>query len=378
MTPFQHGGNIASFAKACGCQPDEVIDLSSNINFVAPYIDIDFSTLPIAPYPDYTELYERLANYMGVSADQMEVFNGGSSAIFSLYASFDAQFAERFLDSSRFHSIARAVANTVGAPSGLGAPWSPSSETSVHKRLNVIYAPAYLEYKKAAERFGFEVHLIDRFSQMDAEVPEGSLVVFVNPATPDGAWYDMEPYLKRWAEWGCTVLVDESFLAFTSHSSVSRYLDRYPNLYILTSMTKYFGAAGMRIGVLVSSADNIATLRQREPLWKLSAFDAAYLLAALEDETFVARSESANREAKTWLLDVLESSPWVETIYPGEANFVLVRLRGMRAEELQKRLLPHRVLVRDCANFDGLDAHHVRIAVKAIEQMEPLAEVLGG
>ena len=38
MTPFQHGGNIVAFAKTCGCQPDEVIDLSSNINFVAPYI----------------------------------------------------------------------------------------------------------------------------------------------------------------------------------------------------------------------------------------------------------------------------------------------------------------------------------------------------
>ncbi len=349
MTPFQHGGNIAAFAKTCGCQPDEVIDLSSNINFVTPRIDVDFNVLPIAPYPDYTELYERLANYMGVSIDQMEVFNGGSSAIFSLYA---------YLSDCR----------------GGGTP----TYSAMLPQTNVIYSPAYLEYKKAAERFGFEVHLIDRFSQMEVEVPEGSFVVFVNPATPDGAWYDMEPYLRRWAEQGCTVLVDESFLAFTSHPSVSRYLDRYPNLYILTSMTKYFGAAGMRIGVLVSSADNIAALRQREPLWKLSAFDTAYLLSAMEDEMFAARSEVANREAKAWLLDVLGSSPLVETIYPGEANFVLVRLRGMRVEELQRRLLPHRILVRDCANFDGLDAHHVRIAVKAIEQMEPLAEVLGG
>ncbi len=356
MTPFQHGGNIVAFAKACGCQPDEVIDLSSNINFVTPRIGVDCNMLSIASYPDYTELYERLASYMGVSIDQMEVFNGGSSAIFSLYAHlFDCR----------------------GGGDHRKCLWcTPTYNTSRPK--NVIYSPAYLEYKKAAERFGFEVHLIDRFSQMEAEVPEGSFVVFVNPATPDGAWCDMEPYLKQWAERGCTVLVDESFLVFTPYPSVSRYLERYPNLYILTSMTKYFGAAGMRIGVLVSSADNIAALRQREPLWKLSAFDTAYLLSALEDETFAARSEVANREAKAWLLDVLRSSPWIETIYPGEANFVLVRLRGMRVDELQKRLLPYRVLVRDCANFDGLDEYHVRIAVKAIAQMEPFAEVLGG
>ncbi len=357
MTLFQHGGNIAAFAKTCGCQPDEVIDLSSNINFVTPHIGVDFNALSIASYPDYTELYGRLASYMGVSVDQMEVFNGGSSAIFSLYAHlFDCR----------------------GGDDHRKCLWCTPTYSAMLPQANVIYSPAYLEYKKAAERFGFDVYLIDRFSQMEAEVPEGSLVVFVNPATPDGAWYDMEPHLKRWAERGCTVLVDESFLAFTPHASVSRHLDRYPDLYILTSMTKYFGAAGVRIGVLVSSADNIAALRQREPLWKLSALDAAYILSALKDETFAARSAVANREAKAWLLKVLESSPWVETIYPGEANFVLVQLRGLDANELQRRLLPHRILVRDCANFDGLDAYHVRIAVKAIEQMEPLAEVLRG
>ena len=342
MTPFQHGGNIAAFAQVCGCSPDEVIDLSSNINFVTPNVNVDFNTLPIASYPDYSELYERVAGYCGVAVEEMELFNGGSSAIFSLFA---------HLSECR----------------GGGTPTYVS-----------VYSPAYLEYKKAAERFGFAVHLIDRSSQMDVEVPKGSLVVFVNPATPDGAVYEMEPLLERWAARGCRVLVDESFLGFTSRPSVSCYLDRYPHLYILTSMTKYFGAAGMRIGALLSSETNIVALRRREPLWKLSSFDTAYLMGALDDATFSKRSAQANGAAKGWLLEVLERSPLIETIYPGEVNFVLVQLCGMQAEELQARLVPHRILVRDCANFDGLDSYHVRIAVKSIEQMRPLAEVLRG
>ena len=343
MTPYQHGGNITAFARSCGCRPDEVIDLSSNINFITPRIDVDFNALSIAPYPDYTDFYRTLAAHMGVSAEQMEVFNGGSSAIFSLYATFTSHL----------------------------------SPLTSHL-TNVIYAPAYLEYKKAADRFGFNVQIVDRFSAMEAVVPEGSWVVFVNPATPDGAWYSMEPLLERWAARGCRVLVDESFLAFTPYPSASRFLEWYPDLYILTSMTKYFGAAGVRIGVVISREENIAALRRREPVWKLSAFDVAYIEAALRDGTFAARSAEGNRKAKGWLLERLASSPWVEQIYPGEANFVLVRLRGMTAAELQARLVPHRILVRDCANFDGLDAYHVRIAVKAIEQMEPLTEVLRG
>ncbi len=36
MTTYQHGGDIQNFAKKAGCRVEEVIDLSSNINFVKP------------------------------------------------------------------------------------------------------------------------------------------------------------------------------------------------------------------------------------------------------------------------------------------------------------------------------------------------------
>ena len=146
MTTFAHGGDVTSFAHSCGCRVDEVIDLSSNINFVKPAINIDFNSLDIAPYPNYDALYEAVAKHYTVDLKEMELFNGGSSAIFSLFA-----------------YLKGAVAT---------APYVS------------IYSPAYLEYKKAAERFGYEVQIIDRFTKMHADVPEGSLVVFVNPSTP--------------------------------------------------------------------------------------------------------------------------------------------------------------------------------------------------
>jgi len=47
MKPFEHGGDIIAFAETCGCNVNEVIDLSSNINFIKPHIDIDFNTVEI-------------------------------------------------------------------------------------------------------------------------------------------------------------------------------------------------------------------------------------------------------------------------------------------------------------------------------------------
>jgi len=117
MTTFEHGGDVTAFAKACGCDISEVIDLSSNINFVKPHVNIDFNALDIAPYPNYETLYESIASHYGVNIEEIELFNGGSSAIFSLF---------RLLKGN-------------------------------HKGLPLrctIYSPAYLEYKKAAGFLG--------------------------------------------------------------------------------------------------------------------------------------------------------------------------------------------------------------------------------
>jgi len=338
MTPFEHGGDVTAFAKACNYEVSEVIDLSSNINFVKPSIDADFNTLDIAPYPNYDTLYEAVASHYTVKVEEMELFNGGSSAIFSL-----------------FQHVKGALAN---------APYV------------TIYSPAYLEYKKAAKLFGYKLEIIDRFENFNAEVKENSLIIFVNPSTPDGMYYDIESLLQKWQEKNCTVLIDESFIEFTSHTSITKVLENYPNLYILKSMTKFFGAAGIRVGTLISQAKNIKALGTKEPLWKLSAFDATYIQEVLTDKTFKACSDIANEESKNYLLRVLNNSKYIKTIYPSNANYILVELKDITAKELQEKLIPHKVMIRSCENFDGLGAYHVRIAVKSIDNLEKFKEVL--
>jgi len=200
-------------------------------------------------------------------------------------------------------------------------------------------------------------------------------VVFVNPSTPDGMFYDIVPLLKKWQEKNCTVLVDESFIELTSKSSVTQYLAEYPNLFILKSMTKFFGAAGIRVGTLISQASNIAKLKAKEPLWKLSAFDATYIKTVLRDSTFKEVSDVYNKEAKHYLLEILQNTKEVEHIYPSFANYILVKL-NITAKAFQEKLIPYNIMIRDCSNFDGLGEHHVRIAVKSIAELTKLKEVL--
>ena len=177
MNTFEHGGQIELFAQELSCDIDEVIDLSSNINFTKPQINIDFNNIDISSYPTYSKLFTSLANNYKVNTSQIELYNGGSSAIFSLFS-------------------------------------------HLKKEHCTIYSPAYLEYKKASITYNYEYDLINRFTQMNRAVQKNSLVVFVNPSTPDGQYYDIENYLQAWDKLNCTVLIDESFLDFTNYKSV--------------------------------------------------------------------------------------------------------------------------------------------------------------
>jgi len=338
MTPFQHGGDITAFAKQCHCHPSEVIDLPSNINFIKPHITLDFNALEIASYPNYEQLYATIASHYGVEVKQMELFNGASVAIFRLFEYLKSTLAP------------------------------PPSVT--------LYAPAYLEYKKASEVFGYPLHLIDRFSNLDAEVEEGSLVVFVNPSTPDGYSYDIALLLQQWIAKGCTVLIDESFLEFTNKPSSIAQIYNYDKLYILKSMTKFYGSAGIRIGALLSNSHHINALKKREPAWKISTFDSAYIQHALTDKSLFERTQKALQESKRMLLSLLESLPYIESVYPTHANYLLVKLSTLTAQAFQEKLTPYRILVRNCSNFDGLDHFHVRIAIKDTQSITQLTKAL--
>ena len=333
MKTFEHGGQIEEFAKDLGCNIQEVIDLSSNINFIKPDINIDFNNLDISSYPIYDKLYKKIADNYDVKTEQIELFNGGSSAIFALFRHLDLNHC-------------------------------------------TIYSPAYLEYKKACMNFGYKLETINRFENINTSVKNGSLVIFVNPSTPDGKYYDIDSLMNYWIQKDCTVLIDESFLDFCNGQSAIKYLEKYNKLYILKSMTKFYSSAGIRVGTIVSNEKNIDSLKRFEPMWKLSNFDSNYLSSALEDRSFKKKSKAINEKNRLELEKILKNSTLVKSIYESNANYILARLKTLKANELQEKLKPYKIMIRNCENFDFLDDSYIRIAVKSTNNLEVLKKAL--
>ncbi|BFU78917.1 histidinol-phosphate transaminase [Arcobacter sp. 15-2] len=330
---FKHGGDVKGFALEIGCGLNEVIDLSSNINFIKPDKNIDFNTIDISSYPTYEKLYKNIANLYKIEDSELELFNGASSAIFSLFKLFDT-------------------------------------------RLCYIYSPAYLEYKKAAHTFDYHLELVNRFVDLDIEVEENSLVVFVNPSTPDGSFYDIDALLSKWMEKNCTILIDESFIEFSMQKSCLEYINKYDKLYVLKSLTKFYSCAGVRIGSVVSSVKNIEAIKKYEPMWKISELDMAYVNEVIKDKKFPQISKAVNITNKEYLVKILKEFKYTNHIFDSSANFVLVQLKEINAQKLQELLKPYKIMIRDCSNFDFLDDEFVRIAVKSTKNLEKLKKAL--
>jgi len=233
-----------------------------------------------------------------------------------------------------------------------------------------------LEYKKAAYTFDYHVELVNRFVDLDTEVCENSLVVFVNPSTPDGSYYDIDILLSKWMAKNCTILIDESFIEFTQHKSCIEYINKYDKLFILKSLTKFYNCAGVRIGSVVSSISNIEKIKKYEPMWKISEFDMNYINAVIQDKKFPKISRAINITNKEYLVKILKEFKYTNHIFDSSANFILLQLKIINSVQFQELLKPYKIMIRDCSNFDFLDDEFVRIAVKSIKNLKKLKEAL--
>jgi threonine-phosphate decarboxylase len=331
---MNHGGNIYQFAKRLGCQPEQVLDFSANIN---PVQAVDLSCLQdvqLTPYadPDYSLLKQAIRQRYPVPAVvDIELFNGASAAIFALLR-------------------------------------------RVQPKDLVLYTPLYGEYAHIAGELGCTVHNINRFNEVIADIPEHSTVIFVNPSTPDGQLYDMPDLLAKWQAANCTIIIDESFLDFCEADSVAEHITHYDKLYVIKSLSKFYGCAGIRIGFIWAATAAIKELQRSEPAWKLSSLDMAYMQQALANTAFIEQTRNQTAHLRGLLHQALHESGLFEKIYPGQANFLLTKLANLDGYQLQAQLEPSRILIRVCDNFEGLDRSHVRFAVKDEQAIARLAD----
>lgn len=140
------------------------------------------------------------------------------------------------------------------------------------------------------------------------------------------------------------VVVDEAYVEFSHGDSLLPLLEGRPNLVISRTMSKAFGAAGLRLGYLAADPAVVDAVQLVRLPYHLSAVTQATALAALEHTDTLLKYVEQLKAERDRLVTELRATGYEVT--DSDANFVQFG-RFPDAHAVWRQILDRGVLVRD-------------------------------
>ncbi|MGI8643479.1 MAG: histidinol-phosphate transaminase [Thermomicrobiales bacterium] len=205
------------------------------------------------------------------------------------------------------------------------------------------------------------------------------LILVCNPNNPTGNLFAPAAVEHIVANAPCLVAIDEAYAEFAGTTSLPQ-MDRYPNVCVLRTMSKFAGLAGMRIGYGIFPAELMPHLWRVTPAFcNLTAVSTAAAIASLDDLPYLRGVIARIVSDRDQLAEQLRSLPGVEP-FPSATNFLLVRLPVDDANAIATTLARRGIHVR----YFGNPAHGIRdclrVSIGTAEEntafFEDLAEIL--
>jgi len=198
------------------------------------------------------------------------------------------------------------------------------------------------------------------------------LIAIANPNNPTGTVVPRADLLRTLrAVPDAAVLVDEAYFDFYGESLLAE-VAKFPNLFVARTFSKAYGLAGLRIGVLVGNAAQMAMVRRVGSPYNVNAVALACLPEALSDQDYIRQYVAEVRQGRELLEEELRSLKL--RFWPSQANFVLVRI-GERHTAFVDAMRDRGILVRDRSGDSGCDGC-VRISVGSNAQTKQLIPAL--
>ncbi|MGI0089904.1 MAG: threonine-phosphate decarboxylase CobD [Nitrosopumilaceae archaeon] len=344
--PVQHGGIYSS-----GLKLDlQVLDFSSNVNplgFPAVVKDVikkNTSLLSVYPDPNSSKIREDLAKYTRFPKDQIVVGNGATEIIYN--------FCTAFLQKN--------------------------------SRV-VIPIPTFGEYEAAARLRGAQVfyfktmNLNDNISQLKTRIAKTNCIFICNPNNPTGTLVRRKNVLKILEmayNKSILVFLDECFIELVpeSNESLVQCLNEFDNLFILRSMTKSFGLAGLRVGYGLGSKKVIDVLMRIKMPWNVNGLAQKAASVALSNTSHLTKTRKLIKREFKFLRDSISKINGF-TCYDSSTNFILIKSK-INSKTIQKKLIEKKILVRDCSTFRGLNNKFIRVAIRTHKENVRLVKAL--
>lgn len=249
------------------------------------------------------------------------------------------------------------------------------------KECMLTVDPTYGMYQVAAEvnnvtcrkvklTSDFQIDMPAFLSQIDDTV---KAIYLCSPNNPTGNSLNRKDINQILDTFKGIVVVDEAYIDFSSLPSYTKDLSKYPNLVVFQTLSKAWGAAGIRLGMAFASPEIISVLNKIKYPYNVNQLTQEKALEILNNQETMKSQLTLILSERTRLQQELTAIPCVRKIYPTDANFILVDVGD--ADAVYQKLVDQGIIVRN-RNKVVLCAGCLRITVGTEEENTALLNAL--
>ena len=250
----------------------------------------------------------------------------------------------------------------------------------------IVPLPSYMYYEYLLKQYGakpvyakwdLEKNRLDEQSIYDAITPKTKMIFLCTPNNPTGTLIDKE-VLRDIARKNPEILIviDEAYFEYSEVTNKDLIND-FNNVFIIRTMSKVLGLAGMRIGYGLACEEIIEYMHRIKPVFSLTRLSFAAALNTFKDRHYIEESIRKGIESRQYLYDEISKIDGLN-VFPSKSNFMLIRVKdtGFTASQLALELMKKGIIVRDCTSFKGLDEYWIRISICTLQEDKKFIEIL--
>ncbi|WP_454442747.1 histidinol-phosphate transaminase [Vibrio bathopelagicus] len=245
----------------------------------------------------------------------------------------------------------------------------------------LICSPTYAMYEFCADALAIETldsPLQEDFSLDVADIVKkadlANIVFLCSPNNPTGNVIPKADLIEvlEGTIGKSLVVVDEAYIEFDPQTSAVSFIERYPHLVVIRTLSKAFGLAAVRCGFMLASQNVMQYAAKLIPPYPMPDCSSQIVLEALSTERVAVMQEATSKlvELRNLFASELNQFDFIEQVYPSSTNFVL--LRHKPEHELFSVLAKDGIVTRNQHHEPAL-RHCVRISIGSPESM---AEVI--
>lgn len=270
---------------------------------------------PYNRYPDPRQiaLKEKISKIKGVPADQIMLGNGSDEPIDLIYRIFCEPGVDNVV----------AIEPTYGM-------YGVCADVN-----NVEYRPIKLDDK-------FDINGRETITAVDEHT---KVMWFCSPNNPTGNLLTRNKLAFMCYNFPGIVVIDEAYADFSSQESWLKTLNQFPNLIVLQTFSKAWGMASVRCGMAFASKQIIELFNKVKYPYNINLLTQQFVSERLDHEDEMKQQVQQILAERSRMAEELQKLDCVETVYPSEANFLLVKVDD--AELRYDQLMMSGVIVRN-------------------------------